>query len=177
MTQQNHSNKIILICLYGPESTGKSTIAKKLANYFHTTFVPEVAREMVSNNQFTLDDIRQIGKAQNKRVKDLISSANRILFCDTDIITTRIYSEHYLGSAPQELNDLEKEIHYDRYFLFDIDVPWVADGMRDLSGERPLMLEKFKKALEERNISYTWVRGSYAEREKFLIKEIESMLS
>lgn len=177
MTERNQVNQILLICLYGPESTGKSTIAKKLADYFHTTFVPEVARELVSNNQFSLNDILQIGKAQNQRVKDLMRSANRVLFCDTDVITTRIYSEHYLGNAPKELNGLENEIHYDRYFLFDIDVPWVSDGMRDLSNERPQMLEKFKDALEERNIPYTWVRGDYAEREKFLIKEIEAMLS
>ena len=177
MIAENPGNKILLICFYGPESTGKSTMAQKLADYFHTVSVPEVAREIVSNNQFTLHDIRRIGYAQNQRVKELMPTANRLLICDTDIITTRIYSEHYLGGAPQELDELEKEIVYDKYFLFDIDVPWVSDGMRDLSNQRSLMLEKFKIALEERNISYTWVRGSYAEREKFLIREIEEMLS
>lgn len=168
--------RVLLICLYGPESTGKSTMAKKLAQHFHTSFVPEVAREIVSTNEFTLDDIRKIGFAQNQRVKDLIPSANKVLFCDTDIITTRIYSEHYLGTAPIELDELEKEIKYDCYFLFDIDVPWVPDGMRDLSDQRPQMLEKFKNALELRSIPYTWVRGPHSERETFLIKEIEKML-
>ncbi|MFZ9503216.1 MAG: AAA family ATPase [Cyclobacteriaceae bacterium] len=176
MTSNQKDNKVILICFYGPESTGKSTLAKKLAVHFQTLFVPEVAREIVTSNQFTLDDIRKIAKAQNQRVKEFIPKANRFLICDTDILTTRIYSNQYLGEAPIELDDLEKEILYDHYFLFDIDVPWISDGMRDLKDQRPAMLEKFKKELDSRAIPYTWVRGNYEERERFLIQEIEKRI-
>lgn len=170
-----NGEKIILICFFGPESTGKTSMAKKMAAYFNTSYVPEVAREIVQSNNFSLNDVIKIGIEQNKRVKVTIEKANRFLICDTDIITTRIYSDHYLGSSPKELDDLEQEIHYDRYFLFDIDVPWVADGMRDLSDKRGLMLEKFKNALDSRNIQYTWVRGTYEQRENFLIKELNAM--
>ena len=176
MTSNLKNNIVILICFYGPESTGKSTLARKLAEHFQTLFVPEVAREMVTSNHFTLDDIRKIGKAQNQRVKELIPKANRFLICDTDILTTRIYSKQYLGEAPTELDELEKEIHYDHYFLFDIDVPWISDGMRDLKDQRPTMLEKFKKELDTRAIPYTWVRGNYEERERFIIQEIEKRI-
>lgn len=177
MSIKSGNKNILLICFYGPESTGKSTMAKKIATHFKTEWVPEVARELVHSNAFTVGDIRKIGFAQNQRIREKIPVANRILICDTDILTTRIYSEHYLNTAPEELDALEKEFSYDRYFLFDTDVPWIADGMRDLSAVRPEMMNKFRNALESRNIPYSLVTGNYEQRENFLIREIEKMIS
>ncbi len=164
------------ICFYGSESTGKSTMAKRMATIYQTAFVPEVARELITSNDFTLKDILRIGHAQTKRVIDMARTANKILFCDTDVITTQIYSKHYLNEVPAELLELEKVIQYDQYFLFDIDVPWVADDLRDLGHQRTEMYEVFKHALEERNISYLNVQGSYDEREQFIRSVIDQML-
>ncbi len=163
-------------CFYGPESTGKSVMAKQLAAYYHTEFVPEVAREIVSSNEFTVDEIIKIGYAQTERIIDKAKTANKILFCDTDLITTQIYCRHYLGIVPDVLYELEKKIIYDQYFLFDIDVPWVGDGMRDLGDNRQGMFEIFKHELEIRNISYLLVKGDYRERERFLISELNKIV-
>lgn len=163
-------------CFYGPESTGKSVMAKQLAAYYHTEFVPEVAREIVSSNEFTVDEIIKIGYAQTERIIDKAKTANKILFCDTDLITTQIYCRHYLGIVPDVLYELEKKIIYDQYFLFDIDVPWVGDGMRDLGDNRQGMFEIFKHELEIRNISYLLVKGDYKERERFLISELNKIV-
>lgn len=164
------------ICFYGPESTGKSVMAKQLAAYYHTEFVPEVAREIVSSNEFTIDEIIKIGYAQTERIIEKAKTANKILFCDTDLITTQIYCRHYLGIVPDVLYELEKKITYNQYFLFDIDVPWVGDGMRDLGDSRQVMFEIFKHELEIRNISYLLVKGDYKERERFLISELNKIV-
>ena len=123
------------------------------------------AREIISSNVFTLDDIVTIGYAHAARIEEKMRLANKILFCDTDAITTQIYSQHYLGEIPEVLYELEKAVQYDIYFLFDIDVPWVADDLRDLGHQREAMFKVFKEALEVRNIPYVMVRGSYEERE------------
>ncbi len=164
------------ICFYGPESTGKSVMAKQLAGYYQTEFVPEVAREIVSSNEFTLADIVKIGRAQTQRVLDKLKTANKILFCDTDLITTQIYCRHYLSEVPPILYELERQITYDQYFLFDIDVPWVADGMRDLGTRRPEMYTVFKNELLKRKIQFIEVRGDFSEREKMLKDYINSIL-
>ena len=164
------------ICLYGPESTGKSVMARHLAQVYHTEYVPEVAREIINSNDFTIDDIIKIGFAQTQRVLEKVKTANRILFCDTDLITTQIYCKHYLGVVPPILNELEKQITYDHYFLFDIDVPWVADDMRDLSNSRRAMFDQFKSELELRNIPYLLVKGNYEEREHFVRREMDLMI-
>jgi HTH-type transcriptional regulator, transcriptional repressor of NAD biosynthesis genes len=165
-------NNVKLVCFYGPESTGKSFMAKKMAAYYQTEFVPEVAREVVSSNNFTLDDIIKIARAQNDRVKEKSKSANKFLFCDTDLITTQIYCRHYLKSVPPILFELEREIVYDQYFLFDVDVPWVADGMRDLGDRRKEMFEIFKSELDQRKINYYNVFGPWIQREAFIKRQL-----
>lgn len=172
-------NNILLVCLYGPESTGKTVMARKLAQRYHTEWVPEVARELITSNTFKREDIITIGRAQTERVFMKARKANRILFCDTDLITTQIYSRHYLGVVPPVLYELEKMIPYDRYFLFDIDVPWVSDGLRDLGSEaqRKTMFEAFRNELERRNISYVMVQGTWEERENIIVREVDRLLA
>ena len=169
-------SEIKKICFYGPESTGKSVMARHLAEVYHTEYVPEVAREFVSTNNFTLEDIIKIGHAHIERVNEKTKTANKILFCDTDIITTQIYCRHYLGQVPEVLFELEKMITYDQYFLFDIDVPWVPDGMRDLKERRAEMFEVFRDELVKRRIPFTIIRGNYGQREKQLRNIIAGML-
>ncbi len=165
------------ICFIGPESTGKSTLAKRMAERYQTEFVPEVAREMISSNQFTVEDIIAIAKAQTARVLEKTETANRLLFCDTDLITTEIYSDVYLKEIPEELFRLEKAIKYDWYFLFDVDVPWVADGLRDLAAKRKEMFSRFKRELEARGIPYILLAGSFEDRERRVVDFVEELLA
>ena len=150
-------------------------MAKHFAKFYHTQFVPEVARELISSNDFTVEDIIRIGYAQTERVKEKLKTANRFLFCDTDLITTQIYSKKYLGVVPEVLFELEREIHYDKYFLFDIDVPWVADGLRDLNHQREEMLKIFEEELTKRKIQFVRVKGDWKEREKIIKTELDSL--
>lgn len=165
------------ICFYGPESTGKSTLAKRLAEHYKTESVPEVAKEFISSNQFSEEDIIRIGHAQTVRVLQKTAIANKVLFCDTDLITTEIYSDIYLRSIPPVLKSLELQVRYDQYFLFDIDVPWVADGLRDLGDKRQEMFLRFKSELEQRAISYTLLSGDHARREQQVLKYVDDLLA
>ncbi len=152
------------VCLYGPESVGKTTMAAQLAERYQTAFAHEVSRDLLTSNDFTPDDIIRIGHAQTQAVLKKALVANKVLFCDTDVITTQLYSAHYLHEVPAVLHDLEAQGHYDQYFLLDIDVPWVPDGLRDLGHRRVEMYHRFKDALDQRGISYITVSGDWAQR-------------
>jgi HTH-type transcriptional repressor of NAD biosynthesis genes len=119
-----------------------------------------------------------IGRAQTERIFQKVRRANKILFCDTDLITTQIYSRHYLKVVPPVLYELEKMVEYDLYFLFDIDVPWVSDGLRDQGSEqqRVHMYEIFKSELDRRNIKYIIVQGDWDERERTIDAAIKKTL-
>jgi len=164
-------------CFYGPESTGKTTMAKHLAEVYLTEFVPEVSREMITSNDFTEDDIIRIGHAQTQRILEKVKKANKILFCDTDLITTQIYSQTYLHRVPGILYELERRIKYDQYFLFDIDLPWVNDGLRDLGNQRKEMYDLFKDELVKRNIPFVPVHGNHEERERIIKRELNRLFS
>ena len=165
------------VCFYGPESTGKTTMAKHLAEVYHTEFVPEVSREMITANDFTEDDIIRIGHAQTQRILEKIKTANKILFCDTDLITTQIYSQTYLHRVPGILYELERRIKYDQYFLFDIDLPWIDDGLRDLGNQRKEMYDVFKNELVKRKIPFVNVHGNHDVREQIIKRELNRLFS
>ncbi|MGC3948483.1 MAG: AAA family ATPase [Chryseolinea sp.] len=165
------------ICVYGAESTGKSTLAIRLAGRYNTTYVPEVAREMITSNDFTVHEIIEIGKAHDARVEERTRQANKLLFCDTDVITTQIYSHHYLNVVPEVLLSIEQKTRYDLYFLLDIDVPWVADGLRDLGHRREEMMHLFRNALVERNIPFVTIKGDFAQREASMVAAVEQLLA
>jgi len=164
------------ICIYGPESTGKSTLAINLAKRYQTEFVPEVAREFITTNDFTVDDIIAIAEAHHLRIQQKLKTANKILICDTDVITTQIYCRHYLKVVPDILYDIETIVKYDKYFLLDIDVEWIADGLRDLGHQRDYMMNVFREQLTQRGIEFIAVGGDYQQREEIVSNEIDRML-
>jgi HTH-type transcriptional regulator, transcriptional repressor of NAD biosynthesis genes len=163
------------ICIYGPESTGKSTLAIDLAKHFNTVFVHEIARDLLTDNDVNFHDILRIGRAQTALIKEKNLIANKLLFCDTDLITTQIYSNIYLNTIPSELINLELETHYDLYFLLDIDVPWVEDKLRDFGEKRAEMYAIFKGELDKRGINYVPISGNWETRKNEIIKRINSM--
>jgi HTH-type transcriptional repressor of NAD biosynthesis genes len=171
-------NEIKVVCFYGPESTGKSVLVKRMAEKYKTEFVPEVARELITSNDFNREDVIMIGRSQTERIFQKVRRANKILFCDTDLITTQIYSRQYLKVVPSVLYELEKMVEYDQYFLFDIDVPWIHDGLRDLGDEekRIEMYEIFKSELTRRSIQFINVQGDWEGREQIVTKEITRLM-
>jgi HTH-type transcriptional repressor of NAD biosynthesis genes len=170
------SDMVKKVCFYGPESTGKTTMAIAMAKHYRTEFVPEVAREIITTNAFTAEDIIKIGFEQTKRIQEKTKSANRILFCDTDLITTQIYSQQYLNEIPPVLFELEKKVKFDLYFFFEIDVPWVADGLRDLGHQRQQMRQIFEAELIKRNLSFIRVFGDWNGRFAIIQSQIDKML-
>ena len=98
--QQTNSN-CIKVVLFGPESSGKSTLAKELADHYNSIYVEEYAREYLQKkydlNQeiCSYDDLIPIAKGQMRLENEASKKCNSILFCDTDLLTTKIYSEIY----------------------------------------------------------------------------------
>jgi HTH-type transcriptional repressor of NAD biosynthesis genes len=165
------------ICLYGPESVGKTTLAAQLAAHYGTSFVPEAARELLLDNDFTLADILSIGQTQTTAVLVAAQTAHQLLFCDTDLVTTRLYSQLYLGTEPPELADLEQQVTYAHYFLLSPDVPWVADELRDQGHRRRELFELFRQALDVRGRPYTLVSGGWARRWATVTTTIDELVA
>jgi NadR type nicotinamide-nucleotide adenylyltransferase len=154
------------VCLSGPESTGKSTLARDLAAHFRTVHVPEFARGWLDQRQgvCTPADIPLIARGQVAAEDALARQANRVLFCDTDLLLTTIWSEVLFGDCPPELREAADRRTYDLYLLLDVDVPWVDDAQRYLPDRRQEFFDRCRQALESRSRPHVTIRGSWPER-------------
>lgn len=156
------------VCIFGPESTGKSTLARQLSETFHTCSVHEYAREYLDlkDQICTIDDIPFIARGQMAAEDALARQANRVLICDTDLLTTMMWAEFLFGECPQWIVDEAERRHYDLYLLMDMDVPWVEDAQRyqPEEGQRRAFLDRCRRELELRNRPYVVVSGSWDDR-------------
>jgi NadR type nicotinamide-nucleotide adenylyltransferase len=167
------------IVVYGPESTGKTTLAEKLAAHYQTVWVPEYARGYLDEkgSWVELCDIPKIAEGQMMSEDGQARQANRLLICDTDLITTAIYSRHYFGECPKEVALMANERDYDLYLLLDTDVPFVEDWQRPDGHRREEFFARFRGELESRGRKYVVISGSYEERFVQSIKAIDGLFS
>lgn len=154
------------VCVFGPESTGKTTLTRRLAREFNTVHVDEYARDMLvlKNNEVTAGDIPYIAKGQTASEDAAALQANKVMFCDTDLITTVLWSEVLFNGCPQWIRDEADRRKYDLYLLLDIDTPFVDDPQRFLPDRRKWFLDVCIHALESRNRPYIMINGSWEER-------------
>ena len=161
----NGATKIIKIALFGPESTGKTTLARQLAEYYKTVWVPEYAREYLQkkwdkNQQIcNVDDMLPIAYGQTKLENESTSIANKYLFCDTNLLVTKVFSEVYYNFCDPLLDEAAREHEYDLFFLTDIDVPWEKDDLRDRPDQRESVFAIFKQSLLDNNKPFVILSG------------------
>lgn len=153
------------ICFLGGESSGKSTLAARLAREFETKFVAEYGRTLSEekNNILVFEDLLKIAKTHIADEERLAAKADRYLFIDTTPLTTLLYSRHLFGKADPELEWLSFR-RYDRTFLCAPDFPFVQDGSREANGFRERQHEWYLKTLAERQIPYTILEGDLPTR-------------
>jgi len=168
------------VCVYGPDSCGKSTLAVNLAKHYKTAFVPEIARNMFEWGELLIDNLNinhleQFAKLQSEAVKSMVYFADKVLICDTDNITTQVYSQVYCGQITDEIKKYEN-IDYDLYLLLDIDTPYIEEGQRNLGHIRREMYNRFKSELDKRNIKYIYINGSWDERFNKAVEAIDNIL-
>lgn len=180
--KQEPSN-IVKVVLFGPESTGKTTLSQDLAKHYDTEWVPEYARDYL---QLKWDregkicepkDLLPIAKGQMKLENELTKSAKDVLICDTDLLETKVYSEaYYLGYCDPTLEKYALQNQYHLYLLTYIDVPWEKDDLRDKPDDRERMFLYFKDTLEKYNRNFIILKGSKQTRLTTALNHINQLL-
>lgn len=180
---KQQASNCIKVVVFGPESTGKTTLSRQLAAHYNTLWVPEYAREYLQKKWdeekkvCEPKDLVPIAEGQIKLENELSKKVSELLICDTDLLETKVYSEaYYVGSCDPMLEKYALQNTYDLYFLTFIDIPWEKDDLRDKPNEREKMFAHFKKALEDNNRPYVLVKGTKEERLKTAIKEINRLI-
>jgi NadR type nicotinamide-nucleotide adenylyltransferase len=175
---------IVKVVLFGPESSGKTTLSRQLARYYHTVWAPEFARDYLQekwNNErktCEAEDLIPIAIGQMKLENKLAKRADKILICDTDLLETKVYSEEFYGGfVDEKLNKAANENQYDLYLLTYIDTPWEEDDLRDRPEQRLEMFNAFETALKKHNRPYILLKGDRETRLKNATEAIDKIIS
>ena len=169
------------IALFGPESTGKTELAAKLAAHFGAPLVAEYAREFWDRHgAIALGDIPGIAREQWRREDEAAAQAGRLLFCDTEALTTVLWSDLLYGTCPDDIRrGAEKRAtNYALHLLLDIDQPFAPDPQRCFPepADREKCMRVWRGALERRQLPYVLVSGDWAARKRKAVEAIERIL-
>ena len=168
--------------IIGPESTGKTSLARYLAKRYKGTYVPEYARAYVEQKGTTdvsWDELCSIARHQIEEIKNLTGeagltakrsnsvsglTAKRSQFCifDTELIVTKVWFEYAFGRVPEWLDEAIKRYPMDVYLLTYPDLPWIPDPARS-NGSDEIRLElyhKYEAEIQDLGIPYYIIRHS-----------------
>ena len=166
------------VALVGPESCGKSYLAEYLARHFNTVFVPEYGRTYCE--QFGMDstplDFAHTAGGQLYHEDEKALEANRLLFCDTDLIVTQVWSEVYFeGKCQPWIFWANHARRYDLFLLCAPDIPWVNDGLRKFDAQRDWMFDRLEQELESRGLNFEIIRGEFEVRTAAAVRAVEQL--
>jgi NadR type nicotinamide-nucleotide adenylyltransferase len=170
-------NSVKKIAVIGAESTGKTWLCEALAKHYQTVWVPEYARDYFNDSDiynYTLEDLVIIAKKQILLEEELIQTAQQYLFCDTTLITLKIWAELEFQTTPEFIAEQLPLINYDHYFITNNDVPWTADEQRQNKHSRDLLFKMNLEEVQKIGIPYSIISGTYRQRLRNAIEVIDS---
>ena len=175
---EKSSTGIIKIAIVGPESTGKSTLAKALAEYYHEPWVAEEARNYVANlnRPYHLNDIVAIAEMQLKAEEMAIKNAKKMVFCDTTLLVNKIWASFVFKEVPIKIIDLYQPQNYAIHLLCNIDLPWENDPLREHPLHREELLKLYENDLKQSNSNFALITGLANERFQNAIIAIGKLL-
>jgi nicotinamide riboside kinase len=181
------------VAVVGPESTGKTTLARRLAEALGGLWVAEGARVYVDRRRargvdavLGPDDVDGIAHVQIGMQDAAARRATRagypLVVRDTDLVSSVVYARHYVGACPAWVVEAARARRADLYLLCDADVPWTPEaGQRDPSGADPHvrahLRDAFAAAIAELDCRTVWVRGGWAERERAAVAAVRVLLA
>lgn len=163
------------ICLIGPESTGKSELARRARQELGAVVADEYAREYAEiHGLLTAADVEPIARGA---IAILDRATADLVVLDTDLISTVVYARHYYGHCPQWIEDEARKRRADLYLLLDTDVAWKADPARDAGGDaREDLFDAFRATLDEFDTQWQIVSGDWEARWLQLLSYVKKCL-
>ncbi len=168
------------VLVLGAESTGKTTIASALAETFGTLWNPEYGRPYTEIGRppdapWTSWEFTHIARMHCWYEDFLATSANRVLFCDTDAYTTAVFHHTYLGLPATGFDELVARA-YDLTLVCGLDVPWVHDGFREFEEQRRWMHERYLDRARTSGRPWRLLEGPPATRLESAREAVEALL-
>ena len=154
--------------IIGPESSGKSTLARYLAKRYQGVLIPEYARDYVEQKgttEVSFDELcaiakHQIEELENLYTHSLIHSFTQPIFFDTELIVTKVWFDYAFGRVPEWLNENIHRFPMDVYLLTYPDIAWVPDPARSNGSDaiRKELFDRYEAEIQALDIPYYIIR-------------------
>jgi len=176
------------VLIAGIESCGKTVLARNLALAYNTVFVPEIGRETCERaggeENMVLEDFIENIVRQKEETEMAAHLGNRLIFVDTDAITTQYYGEMLLKDESDRRICIERaqrwnsSNRWDLVLLLRPDNAFVQDGFRSetVAADRMKYHERLKKLYTDSGVRFHEIGGNYLEIFNTVKKLIESEL-
>ena len=167
----------LIVCLTGSESTGKTTLARALAQFYRAPLVKEAARGYLAGRaNYGQDDVRAIACEQLRLEANALADDARLVICDTDLLVIRIWWEVKYGALPDWLDRHLRQLTPRLYLLTAPDFPWESDPLRETGGYRTALHRRYRQALEAGEQPFVELAGDPEARLAAARRHIDSML-
>ncbi len=165
------------ICITGPECTGKSELSQFLANHYSTCWVQEYARAYLDKlgRPYKENDLLKIAHGQLRIEDEWLRDANRLMICDTNLLTIKIWSNYKFGKCDEEILNRLSVRTYDLYLLCYIDIPWETDPQREHPDKREDLWTLYKKEVADSGVPFVEIYGDRESRQRKAIDAIEKL--
>jgi NadR type nicotinamide-nucleotide adenylyltransferase len=170
--------RVIRVVLTGSESTGKTTLADQLARHYDADLVPEFVRSYAEERGGAIEfsDHGPIARGQMSLEDAHIARDARLIVQDTDLLSTVVYCKHYFGQCPPWIEEAAASRRPDLYLLCEIDLDWIADGVRDRGHMRDEMQRLFRDAVRASGVPMATITGIGGERLERAVDAIDALL-
>lgn len=160
-------DRIKKIAVIGAESSGKTWLCEALAAHYKTVWVPEYARDYFHDSDiynYTLNDLELIARRQLEKEEEALKTASRFLFCDTTLITLKIWAQLEFQTTPPFIAGHLDRTPYDHYFITNNEIAWEADPLRQNKHSRELLMRMNEEEAKRSGIPYSIVKGADRQR-------------
>ncbi len=150
---------MIRVGVIGPESTGKSTLCKQLAEQYGYRWIKEYAREYVETigRPYSYDDVLQIARRQLKELQG--SYAEPVVLYDTELIITKVWMQHVYGKVAPEVEQAIQEQPMDLYLIMMPDIEAEPDPVRENLDKREYFLNWYINEVKQTKRPYYLING------------------
>lgn len=173
---------MIVVCLHGAESTGKSVLAARLERDLGWPWVPEYGRTYCEERgtDLAMADLIAIAEGQAVATREGIERArvasSPVLLLDTDQLMTAAWAQMLFGEVPEALMAYPKADHY---LLFSPDVPWRDDGTRFFGTDetRARFAAMAEEMLVSAGVPFTPISGNWEQRAAQVRGAVEGLVA
>jgi nicotinamide riboside kinase len=182
MKQQDGAGRMVVFV--GAESTGKSTLARYLADWCHAGFVPEIGRYIWEEKQGRLDAADYVEISERHRAAEdaaVAGAGGAWVFVDTNALTTLLlglcFGQVTAPAPPTLLRHADEcRTRYFHHFVCADDIPYEEEpGVREDAAWRTHIQRLVLEDLDRRGIVYTVLRGTIAARAERVMQVLDEL--